>query len=132
VNGGVWESALELACFYGWRPAGTETPTTNAWCGRKTSTAAAGWNSRDYFSHESQHVERSDARALAEAIARALRKITAQARDDGDSDDGAELQHAIPSRASAVADGISPHRRKAMNRFAEFAGRGGFTIGNSI
>lgn len=129
INGSIWESLLEIAYVYGWRPAGTEAPRTSAWLQRRTVSRGLVWDRSDYFSHESQHVGHNDAHDLSGAVARALRaipdRVEAQEADTYAVPAGASC---IPSRASASADGLSPHRRNVMRRFATFAGSGGFTI----
>lgn len=125
MNDGIWETALELACLYGWKPAGTEAPRTASWLGRRTARGPAAWNGRDYFSSESQHVAGGDSRALADALRRALEQVQASPRV-GAAVPGSPL----PSRASARADGLSPSRRRSMSRLADFAARRGFTIGS--
>ncbi len=156
MNGDLWESALELACLYGWTPAGTKTAQAAR---RRTmpSVMSKALNlSRDYFSVESQHVERGDARQLADAVLRALGHIpdgsagattgsavavatatpvvpaassTPRALGTAPAANSGQGPSPIPSRASVFADGLTGHRRKVMSRFADFAGRGGFTIG---
>lgn len=130
LNGSIWEYALELAFLYGWKPAGTEMPRTLAWLGPEKPSGMA-WNSRDYFSRDQQHVGRGDARALAEAVLRALRHIPALADGEVRSAGEGVSTSPIPSRASALADGLSAFQRRGVNRFAKFAVRGGFTIGEA-
>jgi len=131
LNGCTWESALELAFLYGWIPKGTETPLTGAWQGLTSSPGTTAWDSHDYFSHESQHVGRDDARALAEAVFRALQRLPdpASGGEGRPSTVGAAPPSSIPSQESATAAGLSFHRRNAVRRFAAFADRGGFVIG---
>jgi hypothetical protein len=92
------------------------------------------WDSHDYFSHESQRVGQHDASALAEAVLRALEdipdRIAFRPEDRGAVGVGAPSP--IPSRASAIADGLSVQRRSAMHRFVVFADRGGFTIDRAL
>jgi hypothetical protein len=129
MNDGIWESALELACLYGWKPAGTEAPRTAAWHGRRTAQGPATWNGRDYFSSESQHVADRDSRALADALRRALQQVETTPRVDAAVAGGGSP---LPSRASARADGLSLSKRKSMSRLAEFAARRGFTIDAAV
>lgn len=130
INGSIWESALEIAYAYGWRPAGTEAPQTSAWLQRRSASRGLVWDRGDYFSCESQHVKYNDALALAGAIARALREIPDRVGPDEPDSCAVESngQSCLPSRASATADGLSAHRRGVMRRFAAFADRGGFRI----
>lgn len=121
VFGSVWEAALELAYFNGWKPAGTEAPEASGWQDRRGSSG--DWDTQDYFSHQRQYVGLEDARALAKGVAVALQ----------DMDDGAALQDALPpglmpSRTSAMAAGLSVTKRNVMCRFVAFANSGGFTI----
>lgn len=145
MNGDLWESALELACLYGWTPAGTQTAQAVPRRAMPNVMSKALNLSRDYFSLESQHVGRGDARQLADAVLRALGHIpdgsaiapAVSAAAPGSAPVAGSAPAAvagsnaspIPSRASVFADGLTGHRRKVMSRFAEFAGRGGFTIG---
>lgn len=130
VSGSIWEAALELAYLYGWRPVGTEAPQTEAWRGRRSPSRGRVWDSQNYFSNDSQHVRQDDARALAEAVLRALLRIP----DRGFLGEGRRSAVAavppstVHSRASAIADGLSAPRRNAMRHFAAFADCGGFTI----
>jgi hypothetical protein len=129
VHGSAWEAALELAYLYGWHPAGTETPQTDAWRNSRPSSAGpALWDAQDYFSRQLQHVGQRDARALAQALDRALHQI----QDEGPA---ATRVHAraspMPSRATARAEGLSVSRRTAIGRLAAFANAGGFTIAGS-
>ena len=61
VAGVVWESVLELAYRYGWRPTGTDAPRTSA---------LSRWTRADYFSASSQYVRAVDARELGTAALR--------------------------------------------------------------
>jgi len=123
LDGGAWEAALELAYLYGWRPAGTAIPTTEAWRGRGTS-AAAGWDSQDYFSHQSQHVERGDARALGKALLQALHHVPVVQAVPRD-------RPVAAGRGHPRADGVTLVRSNALRRLALFSDIGGFTIGRS-
>jgi len=126
VNENAWETALELACLYGWKPAGTESPHIPEWHAR-TLEGPALWDSQDYFSRKLQRVGQEDSHALAAALARALRHIPELAL----APDEPELLSLLPTRASAVNDGLSRAKRNAIGRFAAFASRGGFTIEGS-
>ena len=133
LDGGSWEGALELAFFYGWRPAGTEAPRRADGAAPRPEPQARPWDGHDYFSHHRQRVGSDDARALAGALLRALLHIPdSKARtEDTSAQSSSGAASTIPSRASAVADGLSSPRRNAIRRFAVFADRGGFTIGGS-
>ena len=122
VNEGAWETALEVACLYGWEPAGTKSPCIPGVA--NASVRPAFWDSQDYFSRKLQRVGREDSHALAAAIVRGLRHIpdVALASEEG------SLASPLPTRASAVNDGLSYAKRNVMRRFANFASRGGFTI----
>jgi hypothetical protein len=65
-------------------------------------------------------------------VLRALLNIPAMPREESHASVAAMSPSPIPSRESALADGLSAHRRKVMNRFAEFADHGGFTIGRVL
>ena len=130
LSGSTWEDALELGFLYGWRPVGTETPQTEAWRTRRVLERPPTWDSRDYFSHESQHVGKMDANSLATAILRALLQIPdcVVRRDRAEA-----VSHAtspVPTRASTIAAGMSSPRKNLMRDFAMFASSGGFTIGS--
>jgi hypothetical protein len=131
VNGNAWETALELAYLYGWKPAGTDAPEAGSWLDQRTSTEALSWDRQDYFSHQSQRVGREDARALAGGVSRALADIADKAsRLAVGREVFLEVIPAgcLPSRASALADGLSVTRRNTMSRLVAFASSGGFTI----
>ena len=132
VSGNLWESALELGFLYGWKPVGTETPDTDAWRGRRPGLTSPVWDRSDYFSHHGQRVRAADARALSEAVLCALQHIPEVGPDeDRPSIVETAPTSPVPSRASAVADGLSISKGKLMRRFAAFANAGGFTIGGS-
>jgi hypothetical protein len=61
----VWFRILALAEAYGWEPTGTEAPPDDP-----------SWNG-NYTSNDAQVVTETDARQLAEALERALRKMPA-------------------------------------------------------
>jgi hypothetical protein len=129
VNGSDWEAALELAYLYGWHPAGTGTPPTDAWRNRRAgSSALLVWDSKDYFSRHDQHVDQRDARAIAQALQRALVHI----EQPGDPRGAGARPHPqaspMPSRAAARAEGLTTSRRNAIGKLAAFAIEGGFTI----
>jgi hypothetical protein len=119
LNGGLWESALELAYVNGWRPAGTHPPSTDSWRTRQASPGARDWDRQDYFSLESQHVERADARAIADAVLRAL-MLSQSAVPEGAGE--------APAPEQVDPEALHGHRRDQMRRLAAFAGCGGFTI----
>jgi hypothetical protein len=132
LSGSIWEDALELGFLYGWRPVGTETPRTEAWRCRRDPARVSTWDSRDYFSHESQHVGEVDAHSLARAIQRALLQIPdcGSERERSSVSDGKEADSPVPTRASTIAAGMSSPRKNQMRDFAAFASDGGFTIGS--
>jgi hypothetical protein len=130
VSGSVWEEALELGYLYGWRPVGTETPQTETWRARRVHAREPGWDSRDYFSHESQHVGVSDAHALSKAILRALIEIPEWSSERERHVLADNLSSPVPTRASTIAAGMSSPRKSLMRDFAAFARCGGFTIGS--
>lgn len=61
----AWEQTYHLAKRYGWKPAGTET--------------AEGYRVGAYFAPGGQVVTAADAKALAEAIAKAMPDIPSEA-----------------------------------------------------
>ncbi len=65
LNPFLWRKALELARAHGWQPAGTLAPPIR-WDG-----SGIRWNG-EYDPPAGQEVTRSDARALAEALSRAV------------------------------------------------------------
>lgn len=130
VSGAIWEAALELAYLFGWRPLGTEVPRAGDWRSRRMPGAPL-WDHRDYFSFQGQHVGHADARALAGAVTLSLEQIP-----DWDSPSRPKSVESaptslVPSRESAMAEGLSGSRRNLMRRLATFASRGGFTIGGN-
>ena len=129
VAGYTWESALELGFLYGWKPAGTEPPGTTAWLHR--SPMEALWDRGDYFSCQHQRVAEADACALSEAVLAALRAIPGKRVVKGPKLGAGQpgVRTPLPSRASAVADGLSESRRNDVRRVALFAACGAFTIG---
>lgn len=126
VPANAWESALELAYLYGWRPAGTQSPRATAPAGTN-SDAAQAWDAQDYFTPLRQRVQSDDARSLARALDRALRGF---GEDDPKAQASQTPQRASPmaSRSAARQAGLNPTQRRAMDRFAAFAQCGGFTI----
>ncbi len=141
VHGGIWESVLELAYLYGWKPAGTEQPETEAWHltrrrGPESTWEPRLWNSCDYFSGESQHVGHEDARNLAKAVLRGLSNIPDRASSTAKSPSRHRtLYRHSNSGAStfpSVVDEFSARRKSAARRVALFAERGGFTIDRAL
>src|SRR6266545_6571402 len=63
-----WRRRLTLATLYGWTPAGTQAPDDDSLLGMH---GTPDWDGR-YFPGVGQHVTEADARALAEALERAL------------------------------------------------------------
>jgi hypothetical protein len=132
VTGNVWESALELASLYGWEPAGTESPEIRDRVSPDDRRRALAWDRMDYFSYESQRVGPCDARALAESVIRALADIPEREFcSDATVREAARRALSLPSRHSAVVEGMSAPRRKLLRRLAAFADRGGFLIEGS-
>jgi hypothetical protein len=128
VDGNAWEAALELAYLYGWQPAGTESPRNDAWqSGRQSSATMPVWDAKDYFSRHDQHVGPRDARALAEALRRALVQIQSGRQERGPLAPDSRASP-LPTRATARAEGLTSSRRNAIGRLAAFAIEGGFTI----
>lgn len=127
VTGGDWEAALELASLFGWEPAGTESPQTPKRPDGSVRTHL--WDRMDYFSRESQRVGWCDARSLSESVLLALDQIQdcPPGGDAGAGSGRARSKH-LPSRRSAVAEGMSAPRRKLLRRLAAFAELGGFRI----
>lgn len=121
VPANAWEAALELAYLYGWRPAGTESPRS----------VPPAWDAQDYFTHQRQRVRSEDARALGLALGRAL-----QGFPEGDpaAQDAQALERSspMPSRSAAHQAGLNVTQRLALDRFAAFALRGGFTIHGAV
>jgi hypothetical protein len=133
LNGSLWEAALELAYLYGWRPAGTDPPRSSAPQACRPTARTSG--RLDYFSLQSQHVRQDDARRLAEALMRSLESIP-----DSPSIPGgprrfpvaAASLSVVPSRASAVAEGLSAARKQALRNLARFAACAGFSIDGTL
>ena len=77
-----WRWVLNLAIEYGWQPAGTEPPDYG-WL--LAGTASPDGNDRSwdggYCSNDFQKVTESDARALGEALLRAVAVLDAQERE---------------------------------------------------
>ncbi len=137
VHGGIWESVLELAYLYGWKPAGTEEPQTEAWRltrrrGPESTWEPRVWNCCDYFSRESQHVGHEDARTLAKAVFRGLSDIPDRASSTAKppSTHRTLYRHSNSGASTfpSVVDELSGRRKSAARRVALFATRGGFTI----
>ncbi|NIR27791.1 MAG: hypothetical protein GWN84_00315 [Gammaproteobacteria bacterium] len=68
----TWEHLLRLARLNGWRPAGTKEP--EGWPNRHP------WDRFNYSSSDGQTVTAADARAIADALSRALQFQTALSR----------------------------------------------------
>jgi hypothetical protein len=117
VPANAWEAALELAYLYGWRPAGTESP----------SSAPSAWDAQDYFTQQRQRVRSHDARALGLALERALRGFPP---GDSAAPESVPIERSspMPSRSAAHQAGLNLTQRSALDRFAAFALHGGFTI----
>jgi hypothetical protein len=128
LGANLWESALELAYLFGWKPSGTETPHIDVWREQRPGYPAAAWDRGDYFSRAAQRVGTSDARALSEAVLRALRRVP---EGSSSGEDPRAPLSPVPSRASAVSEGLSVAKRRLLQRVAAFAAKGGFTIGSS-
>ena len=77
LNAGGWTALLQLAHDYGWKPQGT---TASSRCLEASDRV---WNG-NYTSNDGQIVEAEDARAMAEALRRALRDFPEKPpRSDG-------------------------------------------------
>lgn len=132
VIGSAWESALELASLYGWRPAGTESPESRPRLRSDGRPRTDAWDRMDYFSYGSQRVGGLDARSFAESVLRALAHIPdREPHAEAPSRSASPRSSPLPSRHSAVAEGMSAPRRRLLRRLAAFAGRGGFRIDGS-
>jgi hypothetical protein len=110
VQGGVWETVLELAYQNGWVPAGTDEPRDDTWrrsfmgtASSRSMLAQRPWRRGDYFSGVGQYVTPRDASALASAVMRGL---------------------PVPQEESEPNERIRPERS-----VARFASGGGFVIG---
>jgi len=110
VQGGIWETVLELAYQNGWVPAGTDEPRDDTWRRSFSGAAAARsmlaqrpWRRGDYFSGVGQYVTPHDASALASAVLRGL--------------------------PSATEDAEPVDRPRPERSVARFASGGGFVIG---
>jgi len=113
----AWEAALEIAFHHGWRPAGTSAPLG-------PTSRGTPWDTHDYFTHQRQHVRLSDALALGQALARGLdrdpdicTRVAARMSDRRDT-------RATGAPALATKDPM----RRPLQRLADFAQSGGFTI----
>jgi hypothetical protein len=72
-----WHKVLDLACEYGWQPAGTELPRWHDETGaliEQWSLDANEWDG-GYSSNDGQYVTDEDAAHIADALQRALEDI---------------------------------------------------------
>ena len=70
-----WAAVLGLAYDYGWQPRGTEAPTW--YPDYDPDSDPSHWDGT-YFANNYQHVTSEDAKAIAEALAKALPNIPEQ------------------------------------------------------
>lgn len=75
VDSLAWQQAYHLARRYGWKPTGTKAAE---WLAYAADDDADDWDSR-YFYSGGQVVTAADAKALAEAIAKAMPDIPREA-----------------------------------------------------
>ena len=124
-----WRACLERAIEFGWTPEGTLAPTdfSSEWQG-------------GYYSNDYQVVTDSDARALGEAVLRAVAALSARApdkvqvrKDWPEEEFGADLRALLANYAlkgaflteeEELADEL-----RCLRKFATYALKGGFTIG---
>src|SRR5262245_23808019 len=104
-----WRLVLNLAIEYGWQPTGT-APPDHGWLLAGTAPTDSDRLSWDggYCSNDLQKVTESDARALGEALLRAVAVVCAQEREK-------------PTR-------WPDDWLRRVSKFADFALKGGFVI----
>lgn len=118
-----WETALQLALSYGWRPLGTRSPTTGS---------LRGWRelwTGTYLTNDAQTVLCEDARSLANALERSLDDLSDENpemdwnpkswREEDDLPDWFS-----PEEREIIEDGLRAHAREVikMNPVEFFAG----------
>ena len=111
----AWQLVLTLGQWYGWQPAGTRAPDPAYF--DDAPVDPADWDGR-YFPPAGQVVTAEDARALADALERALPDLP---------DDDALTGKTIPRRQSREADGydlwgLGLRAGVAVSPFEEFSG----------
>jgi hypothetical protein len=96
---------LVLAFAFGWRPAGTAAPTLYS------DDPDPNWDGTDYFTNSHQVVIEPDARALGEALHRAVE--TARKAKEGDLEARADLDQRLAETA-----GLTRPAEEVIARFA--------------
>jgi hypothetical protein len=135
-NHATWPWVLAIAFAFGWRPAGTAAPTFNE---GGESDPDPHWDG-GYFYNDYQEVIEPDARALGEALHRALE--TARKARDGDPDARADLDQRLAEahRLLGAEAGdqfyepvepelFDPGVAAGIREFADMALKGPFLIG---
>ena len=112
-----WSWVLSLAFAFDWRPAGTAAPTFNE---GGECDPDPNWDGRYCYS-DYQEVTEPDARAIGEALHRALE--TLRKAKDGDPEARADLTR---RQESELLDGVDEVR---IRKFADMALSGPFLIG---
>jgi hypothetical protein len=110
-NMSAWGWCLQRALEFGWEPEGTVAPTH--WSGE--------CDGKDYFCNEWQTVTDRDARALGEALVRAI--ATLSARVDVQKTSTEELNTSLFVKEEPVDAEIA-----CLRRLADYALKGGFVI----
>ena len=94
-NVSMWYWVLALAFAFGWRPAGTAAPTINE--GLEECDPDPNWDGTNYFTNSHQAVIELDARAIGEALHRALE--TTRKAKEGDLEARADLDQRLAEAA---------------------------------
>lgn len=97
-----WLAVLEMASSFGWEPAGT----------RPQDAFDDEWDAMNYWSNDYQEVSDADAKALGEALNRALMAMRTK-------------QTLTEKQVQALWD----MSEESIRQLADFCARGGFLIG---
>src|SRR4051812_15633102 len=120
----LWAKLLRLAQAHGWQPMGTSQPP-----GEEVHFPGGRWDSSNYRTNDGQIVSEADARALADALERALPHIP---DDDAmakyrQADGGIQIAPTAPTAPDA--DWFSGAQAKtSVGKFIQFCREGSFRI----
>ena len=135
LNNERWYHCLDIACAFGWEPAGTQLPD-----GPPEARGNPGpdwkWDG-GYNSNDFQMVTDDDAKALAAALDRAIEaeKTGAMTKEQRAAFDGQpedpfwETEGRAFLKKHKEAEGNSPKWRGRLKEFADFARQGSFRLG---
>jgi hypothetical protein len=114
-NVSMWYWVLALAFAFGWRPAGTAAPTINE--GLEECDPDPNWDGTNYFTNSHQAVIELDARAIGEALHRALE--TTRKAKEGDLEARADLDQRLAEATALTrpSDAVIARFAPILDRF---------------